>query len=84
MYWFNGKQRRLSIVLEILQQQKIQAISKKFFFFLSFHTGDSQWPEALCFQIDRPSIPFLWMWYFKNALREFLQIWNKHSPGVKD
>ncbi len=42
------------------------------------------WLDAFCFQIVHPSVPFLWMQYLRNALREFHYIWDKCPIGLKD
>lgn len=34
-------------------------------------------PGALCFRFVHLSVQFLWTWYLRNSLREFLQIWSK-------
>ena len=56
--------------------QKILAIEDYFIFM--------PWPEALCFRVVHPSIPFSWTWYLRNALREFLQNCHKRPLGLKD
>ena len=39
------------------------------------------WPKVLCFY--KLSIhPILWMWYLRNAMCEFLQVWPKHLLGL--
>ena len=40
-------------------------------------TGDSQWSEAFFFLL-------LWTQYLQSAMKEFLQIWYKHSFGLED
>ena len=44
----------------------------------------SSWRHHVFLLPVHPSIPFLWTWYLKNALRELPQIWYKYSLGLED
>lgn len=42
------------------------------------------WALALYYQVFCLSFPFLWWWYLKKALREFLKIWWKCPQWIND